>query len=176
MTEARQQTNLVLIGMPGSGKSTVGVLLAKRLSRHFIDTDVYVQAQEGRSLHDILNDRSPQAFREIEERYVLSLNCSGHVIATGGSVIYGAAAMSWLRAHGTVIYLDVPLAELERRLTDVATRGIVRRPGQSLADLLAERDPLYRRFADLVVQCGTQNHEEVVQAILDRLGSADAQG
>ena len=158
--------NIVLIGMPGAGKSTVGVLLAKVTFRAFVDTDLVIQAAEGRRLQDIIDRRGMEVFRALEERYVLALAPENAVIATGGSVVYSNQAMAHLRKNAAVVFLDVPLNVLEKRLTDTATRGIVAGPGQGLQALYEERLPLYRRYADLVVDCGGQGHEDVVAMVL----------
>jgi shikimate kinase len=157
------RSNVVLVGMPGAGKSTVGVLLAKRLSRAFLDTDVVIQGREHATLQEIIDERGIGEFRRLEERYVTELECDSTVVATGGSVIYSDTAMRKLSAAGVIVYLDVPLAELERRLTNFSTRGLVRRPEQALHDLYDERLPLYRRWADVTVECGTLPHEQVVE-------------
>jgi shikimate kinase len=158
--------NIVLTGMPGAGKSTVGVLLAKRLGRHFLDTDVYIQAREERRLQDILEQEMLDGFRALEERYVLGLDCRQHVIATGGSVVYSPRAMAHLRRHGAVIYLHVPVPVLQARLRDLNSRGVVRAAGQTLHGLFAERHPLYLRYAHHVIRCGRRSHEEVLAAVL----------
>lgn len=160
------EQNIVLIGMPGVGKSTIGVLLAKRLSWGFIDTDVYIQSLECRRLQDIIDDDGVDRLRILEERYVLSLDPIGHVIATGGSVIYSGPAMEYLKSRGFVVLLDLPYEELERRVSDLDQRGVVRRPSQSLYDIYQERMPCYRQFADAAVACGGKSHEEVVEAVL----------
>lgn len=158
--------NIILIGMPGAGKSTVGVLLAKTTFRAFVDTDLVIQAAEGRRLQDIIDRRGMNAFRQLEERYVLALASENAVIATGGSVVYSHAAMQHLHQNATVVFLDVPLNVLEKRLTDTATRGIVAAPGQDLRALYDERLPLYRQYADIVVECEELGHEAVVEAVL----------
>jgi shikimate kinase len=163
------QRNLVLIGMPGAGKSTVGVLLAKATSRAFVDTDVVIQAREGMRLGEIITGRGTEAFRAVEERHVLSLRLTGHVIATGGSVVYSERAMAHLRATGTIVFLSLPLDVLEDRLTDLTSRGVVIATGQSLAQLHTERQPLYERYADAVIDCTNLNHEEVVHTVLAAL-------
>lgn len=164
--------NIVLIGMPAVGKSTVGVLLAKRLARDFLDTDVHIQAREGRPLRAIIEADGTAAFRQLEERYVVELDCRGSVIATGGSVIYGDAAMLHLQQWGTLIYLYLPLEPLQARLDDMTSRGVAILPGQTLADLLEERDPRYRCYADHIVDCMRLNHEEVIDRILACLSAA----
>jgi shikimate kinase len=170
MPRPASPSNLVLIGMPGVGKSTVGVLLAKATRRDFVDTDVSIQAREGRRLQAILDADGREAFCRLEERYVLALDCRRHVIATGGSVVYSARAMEHLAADGRVIHLTLPLDKLDRRLTDMAWRGIVMAPGQTLAEVLREREPLYRRWADVTVPCEGRSADEVVAAVLAQVG------
>jgi shikimate kinase len=140
--------NLVLIGMPSAGKSTIGVLLAKASGMDFLDTDILVQSRHGKRLQDIINDAGLEAFLKLEESVILSLDVSDTVIATGGSVVYSEAAMRSLKKSGRVVYLDVGIRELERRLGNAAMRGIAMRPGQSLASLFEERKPFYERHAD----------------------------
>ena len=161
--------NIVLIGMPGVGKSTVGVLLAKALSRKFIDTDLIIQAREGRRLQDIIDAEGMAAFCRIEERQVLDLACEGAVVATGGSVVYSAPAMQHLKSAGVAVALTLDLPELQRRLMNLDSRGVVMAPGQTLEALFEERAALYRRFADITIDCGGMNHEEVVARTLEAL-------
>jgi shikimate kinase len=161
--------DVVLIGMPGVGKSTAGVLLAKALSRDFLDTDVYIQAQEGRTLQEIIDQDGLESFRRIEERHVRSLKCRSTVIATGGSVVYYPAAMAHLRALGWVIHLDLDLPALQKRLINLPSRGVVMVPGQTLGQLFAERQPLYRKYADLTIGCAHSSHEDIVRKIARRL-------
>jgi shikimate kinase len=174
MPGPREDSNIVLIGMPGVGKSTVGVLLAKSLSRSFIDTDVYIQAQEGRRLQDIIDTDGLEAFLAIEERHVLSLRCRGHVIATGGSVVYSDAAMCHLMDCGVIVRMALPLDVLERRVTNLDSRGVAMAPGQTFAALFAGREPLYEGYADLAVHCAGLNHEETVAAIMAALEARNA--
>ena len=155
--------------MPGSGKSTVGVILAKLLSYDFLDTDVLIQSSQRRALQDIVDRDGHLALRKIEEDTLLSLDLQHHVIATGGSAVYSAAAMAHLAAIGTVVFLDVDLATLEGRVNNLATRGLVRRPGQSLADLFAEREALYKQAADITINCTGMTQEAVCSAIIARL-------
>jgi shikimate kinase len=164
--------NLALIGMPGAGKSTLGVLLAKRTARSFLDTDLLIQKAEGAPLQEIIEKRGVECFRRVEERIVLGLDCSNSVIATGGSVVYSEVAMEHLGRLGLRIYLDVPLAELDRRLGNLDKRGVIRGPGQDLEDLLAERRPLYKRWADTRVDCGDLEHDGAVDAVIGALASA----
>jgi len=163
------QTNLVLIGMPGAGKSTVGVVLAKRLGLGFVDTDLLIQMRSGRLLQEVIDSDGLQAFRDLEERTLCEFDVCNAVIATGGSAIYSEAAMHHLTGLGIVVFLDVPLVELELRLRNMATRGLVIDPGASLADLYAERLPLYRRWAQLTMDVSAKNLEEVVEEICRNL-------
>jgi shikimate kinase len=169
MRKAAPGANIVLIGMPGAGKSTVGVLLAKALSRDFLDTDVYIQAKQGRTLQEIIDQDGLPAFCRIEERHVRSLKCRTSVIATGGSVVDSPAAMARLQASGIIIHLDLDLPALGKRLTDLSSRGVVMGPGQTLPQLFAEREPLYRKYADLTIDCAGFTHEEIVGMIVRRL-------
>ena len=162
--------NLVLVGMPGAGKSTVGVLLAKATWRGFVDTDVVIQAREGRRLQDILDSQGVEAFRQIEERHVLALAHRCCVVATGGSVVYSDRAMAHLKATGVAVHLHLPFDILERRLTNLDSRGVVILPGQSLRELFDKRQPLYERFADVTVECTGLGHDQVVAATMATLG------
>jgi shikimate kinase len=169
---AQGPNNIALIGMPGAGKSTLGVLLAKRTARSFSDTDLLLQQTEGASLQQIIERLGVDGFRRAEERVVRQLDCENCVIATGGSVVYSKAAMEHLGSLGPRIYLDVPLGELERRLGDLDRRGVIRGPGQGLDGLLAERRGLYERWADIRIECGGRNHDGVVEAIIRALAAA----
>ncbi|MGA1868840.1 MAG: shikimate kinase [bacterium] len=157
--------NIVLIGMPGAGKSTIGIILAKVLSFNFIDSDVYIQAQKGRSLQEIINTKGMDYFCSLEERCVLSLSCESSVIATGGSVIYSDKAMRHLKASGVAVYLYVPLYMIKKRLSNFCSRGVVIKPGQSLTDLYYEREPFYKAYADITIDCTHRSHEDVIEAI-----------
>lgn len=145
--------NIILIGMPGCGKSTVGVLLAKRLGYRYMDVDLLIQEEAGARLFEILRDKGGDFFAALEDRVGASIDASRTVIATGGSMVYGEAAMAHLKRIGKVVYLRVPLAELERRVNNFETRGILMREGQTLADIFTERTPLYERYADITVDC-----------------------
>ena len=162
--------NITLTGMPGSGKSTVGVLLAKALGRNFVDVDLVIQEREGALLQEILDSRGTAAFLDVEEQAVLSLDCRRHIIAPGGSALCRERAALHLRALGPVVYLQVSLEELTRRVQNLSTRGIAMEPGQTLADVMAFREPLYSKYADLVIPCPPgQELAETVKIILERL-------
>jgi len=164
-----EKSNMVLIGMPGAGKSTVGVILAKLTSRDFIDTDVLIQISQGRLLQDIVDTEGHMALRRIEESIILGLDCDHHVIATGGSAVYSQPAMDHLRSNGIVVFLDVDLPTLETRIHDFSTRGLAKRPDQSLSELFEERIILYRKYADITVDCLGFSHEEVCAQIIERV-------
>lgn len=161
--------NIILIGMPGAGKSTVGVLLAKYLSLGFLDTDVLIQSRERKRLQEIIEERGIGPFCELEQRHILSLDCQSTVIATGGSVIYGTQAMEHLKRHGIIVFLEINLSCLKERLTDFDARGVVRAPGQLLDDIWSERMPLYRQWVDVKVNCNGLDHQQVVMAIANIL-------
>ena len=157
--------NIVLIGMPGAGKSTVGVVLAKRLGYRFLDSDLVIQDKYGKLLHELIEEHGVEGFWRIEEEVSASLNPRKSVIATGGSVIYGPRAMEHLRQIGTVVYLKLPLEEVAERLGDLNARGVTLMPGQTLADLYAERIPLYEKYAHVVIDCQGIRIREVVHRI-----------
>ncbi len=164
--------NVILIGMPGAGKSTLGVLLAKALGYRFLDTDLILQAQEGRLLREIIAAEGIDGFLARESRVCAALQADRAVIATGGSVVYSPEAMAHLRSLGTVVYLRLGYHALARRLGSLKKRGVVLRPGQTLKTLYEERAPLYARFAHLTVDCGGQSAEQCVARILQRLREA----
>lgn len=176
VTAPSRPGNVALIGMPGAGKSTLGVLLAKRTAREFLDTDLWIQEAERTSLRELIEERGVEAFRRIEERCVAAIDCQACVIATGGSVVYSTVAMGRLARIAVCIYLDVPPSELATRLGSLSERGVVRAPGQGLEDLYAERRPLYERWADLRVECGGLNHEAAIEAIVAALSAFPARG
>jgi shikimate kinase len=168
-TTSQPAGNIVLIGMPAVGKSTTGVLLAKRLSKSFIDTDVLLQREHGMSLREFMDRHGVDRFRRIEADCVLSLECHDTVISTGGSVVYSDAAMQHLRSLGTIVFLDADVAELEHRIGNLDRRGVVRSAGQPLRELYAQRSPLYRRYADVTVDCAGQRQDAIVEAIVASL-------
>ena len=157
--------NIVLIGMPGAGKSTVGVVLAKRLGYRFVDSDLVIQEKYDRLLHELIEEHGVEGFWKIEEEVNASLKPRKSVIATGGSVIYGQRAMEHLREIGTVVYLKLPYEEVAERLGDLNERGVTLMPGQTLADLYEERIPLYEKYAHEVIECHGIPIREVVHRI-----------
>lgn len=164
-----EKSNIVLIGMPGCGKSTVGVMLAKLKAYDFIDTDLLIQSSEQRTLQDIVDSEGHQSLRKIEEKVLLSLDLKHHVIATGGSAVYSEAAMAHLTSTGTIVFLDVDLATLEARVYNYRTRGLAKRPEQSLADLFDERAKLYTAFAEITVNCSDLTQETACSRVLAEL-------
>jgi len=162
-------SNIVLIGMPGSGKSTVGVILAKRLSRGFVDTDLLIQTVQGRSLQRIVDTDGYLALREIEARILTELNCSNQVIATGGSAAYSHPAMSHLKRNGIVVFLHADLETLNKRVHDFSERGLAKSPDQTLDDLYRERFSLYSSYADITIDSCRLTHEEVCVCIIDQI-------
>lgn len=161
--------NIVLIGMPGVGKSTVGVILAKMLGYQFIDADLLIQQQERKLLRKIISDAGVDGFIQVENRVNASIEAEHAIIATGGSVVYGGEAMEHLRSIGTVLYLQVPYEILEKRLADIHGRGVVLREGQNLYDLYLERTPLYEKYADIQVSGEGLSVEETVERIIEKL-------
>jgi len=163
----QRKSNLVLIGMPGSGKSTVGVILAKKTSRDFADTDVLIQTSQQRTLQDIVDTDGYAVLKKIEQEVLLSLSIQNHVIATGGSAVYSDQAMTHLKSDGILIFLDVDLATLNSRVCDFGTRGIAKRPDQSFAELFDERFALYTKYSDITIKCDGMTQEQVCERIID---------
>ncbi len=168
--------NIVLIGMPGAGKSTIGVLLAKRLGLDFLDTDLLIQNGERRFLQQLILERGVSGFLDLEAGYIGAVDARRTVIATGGSVVYRPEAMQHLDALGTILFLDIDRDALTRRLADLDERGVVRLPGQSIETIYAERRPLYRRYARITIDTTGCTPEQAVQAICGRLADAPLDG
>lgn len=164
------RSNLVLIGMPGAGKSTVGVVLAKKSARAFVDTDLLIQTAQGRTLQEIVDADGYLALRRIEEEVLLGLSAHNCVIATGGSAVYSDRSMAHLKASGVVVFLDVALATLEKRVHDFHERGLARRPDQSFAQLFAERFALYTHYADIAIKSDSMTPEMVCARIMAQMG------
>lgn len=158
--------SLILIGMPGAGKSTLGLLLAKNLTRDFVDTDLLIQLEHRKTLQDILQEQGFKALRAAEERILLAANYPNHVIATGGSAVYSAPGMQHLKKFGPIIFLDASIESLEQRIQNMDTRGIARSPDQTFADLYAERRPLYLQYADIVIDCNGKSQEQLIEQII----------
>ena len=157
------KNNVTLIGMPGAGKSTVGVVLAKVLGYRFVDSDLVIQEKHDRLLHELIEEYGVEGFWKIENDVNASLNQRKSVIATGGSVIYGNDAMEHLRAIGTVVYLQLPYEEVADRLGDLNARGVTLQEGQTLRDLYDERVPLYEKYAHRVIDCHNKRIREIVE-------------
>lgn len=161
--------NVTLIGMPGSGKSTIGVILAKALGYQFLDTDLLIQKEEKRKLSEIIEQEGPERFKEIENRVNASIDVNHTVIATGGSVVYCEEAMNHLRSIGTVVYLKLSLDSLAKRLGNLQCRGVLLKDGQTLKDLYEERTPLYEKYADVVLDEEGKDLEESLHDLLEIL-------
>jgi len=160
-----KRDNIVLIGMPGAGKSTVGVVLAKKLGMGFTDSDLVIQDTYGRLLHELIEEHGVEGFWKIENEVNASLNPVRSIIATGGSAVYGEQAMEHLREIGLVIYLKLPFDDVAKRLGDLNARGVTLKAGQSLMDLYEERTPLYEKYADMTIECGDKMLREIVEEI-----------
>ena len=161
------RNNIVLIGMPGAGKSTNGLLLAKALGKDFLDTDVLIQVREGKTLQQIMDSSDYLQLRDIEESVLMGIAAQNSVVATGGSAVYSAAGMGQLGKNGIIVYLDVALKTLEERIQDYETRGIAKHPGQSFGDLFAERSKLYKRYADITIKSDQLTPEDVVRNVIE---------
>ena len=153
--------NIILIGMPGSGKTTLGKILSRRLNMPFVDTDNLIEEQEGKSLQQVFDERGLENFKIFEGEVVAALKFSAHIIATGGSVIYSESAMKNLSHLGKIVFLHVAPRILEKRIDNADTRGMARRPGMTLEALYDERDPLYRKWADCIIE-GSDSTPEVM--------------
>lgn len=157
--------NIILIGMAGCGKSTVGVLLAKALGMSFLDTDLVIQRREGKKLQEIINGDGLEYFKRAEDAALLSVETDNTVIATGGSAVYYDDAMKHLKAGGKCVWLALPFDVIERRIRNIKTRGIAIAPGKTLRDVFEERQPLYERYADIRVDCAGSAEDNVAEII-----------
>lgn len=162
----RPLDSVILIGMPGAGKSTLGVQLAKALAKDFIDTDLLIQTKHGSTLDHILRTQGYLALRALEESVLLQTDYPNHVIATGGSAVYSEAAVNHLRRYGPLIYLKVSEEELLERIHDMETRGIASAPDQTFHDIYTERAALYEQYADLTIECDGKSQQDLVIELL----------
>lgn len=162
--------NIILIGMPGVGKSSVGVVLAKVLGYRFLDSDLVIQEKEGKLLHEIIDERGLDGFIQVEDRINSSINCEKSIVATGGSAVYGENAMAHFKEIGTVVYLKSDYETIEDRLGDLKARGVAMKEGQTLRELYEERCPLYEKYADIIIdESGCGSVRETISKVLTGL-------
>lgn len=159
--------NIVLIGMPTCGKSTVGVVVAKMLGLAFVDTDILIQNREGKKLKDIIDEKGNDGFEKVESEVIENISVENTVIATGGSAVYSSKAMARLKEIAKVVYLAVDIEEIEKRMTDMRNRGVVFKKGQGVRELYLEREPLYEKYADYVVSEKGKTLEQTVEAVVN---------
>lgn len=155
-----KKTNIIMIGMPGAGKSTVGVVLAKTLGLGFVDVDLVICQIHGGSLQEIVDRNTHEDFLKLEGNAAMTIVCQRSVIATGGSMVYSEKAMEYLKSMGIVVYIKASLNDLSRRINNLSTRGIAFKEGETLADLYAERTPLYEKWADITIEVGENDRIE----------------
>ena len=163
------EKNVTLIGMPGAGKSTTGIILAKNLNKGFLDSDILIQINQGKTLQTILDETGYLNLRKIEEEEILKINISNNIIATGGSAVYSAKAMNHLRSISTIVFLHVDYGEIKRRINNFESRGIAKGQDQSFKDLFEEREALYREFAQITIDAATITQDEAALLIADEL-------
>ena len=163
--KVNMKSNITLIGMPGAGKSTVGIILAKMLSFGFIDTDVLIQINRQASLQEIIDRRGYLGLREIEEGEILKINIRNHVIATGGSAVYSDRAMAHLQSISNIVFLDADFEEIQRRIHNFETRGIAKAETQTFRELFDERRILYNKYSELTIDCNQGDQEEIAELI-----------
>lgn len=167
--EISEKNNIILIGMPSSGKSTIGPMLAQNLGMGYIDTDALVESSAGKKLSNVVSEDGLERFFEIQEHAVLAIDKANHVISTGGSIVYSDAAMKKLKENGIVVYLEVPLAELAERLD--SGRRLARSEGQSIEKMYAERTALYLKYSDITVNCSGKQPRVVLNEVENHLKS-----
>ena len=155
--------------MPGAGKSTIGVLLAKEMAMDFIDTDIPIQTSQGKNLQDIVEVEGYQKLREIEQQILLSLNLNNHVIATGGSAVYSDLAMLHLKKDSLCVFLNVPIKVLKNRISNYATRGLAKPEKQTIDELYQERLQLYKKYSDMIIDCTELSAEQICRKIVEKL-------
>lgn len=173
MIKMEKKSNIILIGMPGVGKSTVGVVLAKCIGYRFIDSDLVIQETYGKLLHELISEHGTDGFLELENQVNASLDVKNAVIATGGSAVYGKEAMEHLKKIGTVVYLKLSYEGIKRRLGDLNKRGVILRDGQSLYSLYNERTPLYEKYADITISCRRKHIRRIVEQIWESTNSLE---
>ncbi|MBN1891615.1 MAG: shikimate kinase [Clostridiales bacterium] len=161
--------NIALIGMPGSGKSTIGILLAKALCMRFVDTDILIQNTEGMRLSEIISSKGSAYFSKVEEEVILGIAGEGMVISTGGSAVLSSKAMNHLKKIAHIIYLETDLWLIKKRLWNFKTRGIVTSPGKTVEDLYRYRRPIYRQYAEIKIRVRRKKPDQIVANIIDRL-------
>lgn len=161
--------NVILVGMPSCGKSTVGVVLAKTMNKGFVDTDILIQQAESRTLQEIIDEKGNDYFHHVEERVLLDFDGENYVVATGGSAIYFDRAMDRFKEKGLVVYIKVSLDTILERLNNIKTRGVTLEKGQTIADLFEQRVPLYEKHADLIIKADGLSVEEVVEKISESM-------
>lgn len=159
--------NLILVGMPSCGKSTVGVVLAKTMNKGFVDTDILIQQREGKTLQEIINTQGNGYFHQVEEQVLLDFDGENYIVATGGSAIYFDRAMDHFKEKGKIVYLKVSLDTVLKRLNNIKTRGVTLEKGQTLGDLYHQRVPLYEKHADIIIEADGLTVEEVVERIME---------
>lgn len=162
-------SNIILVGMPACGKSTIGVVLAKTINKGFVDTDILIQEQENNKLQDIINQKGNAYFHKVEESVLKSLDKTNSVIATGGSAIYFPEAIAHLKQNGIVIYIKVSKTTILDRLDNIKTRGVTLKQGQTLEDLYNVRVPLYEKYADIIIEAEKLRVEEVIEKIIEKI-------
>ena len=163
-----KKNNITLIGMPGAGKSTIGIILAKYLSFGFIDTDVLIQINHQKFLQQIMDETGYLNLRKIEENEIRKINIKKHIIATGGSAVYSEKAMRYLQSISTVVFLKVEYEMLKKRIHNFQTRGIAKSDSQSFRELYDERQALYNRYGEIIIDCAARYQEEIAEMISDR--------
>lgn len=163
-------SNVILVGMPGCGKSTVGVVLAKSLGYDFTDTDLIISKRTGKKLQNLIDEDGIEKFLEVENQVGKELSCEETVVATGGSMIMNEDAMEHLKSIGKIVYVNVPLQVLKKRITNMKTRGIVFGKGETLDDVFMKRTPLYEKYADIIINVSKSNSlEQTVNKIVKGL-------
>lgn len=158
--------NIILIGMPGVGKSTVGVLLAKVLGYQFVDSDLLIQKEEGKFLYEIIEEKGADAFKEIESKITKSIHADHAVIATGGSAVYSEDAMNYLKSTGKVVYLKISLENLKKRILDANIKNVLKNKNQNLKNIYEERLVLYEKYADIIIEVDDLNFAECLNAVV----------